>query len=182
MHCDILFQFSVASIANRIKSPDMQPLGRVNFAHNSLCICSTCVQSVKPNVPWMQSVPRFSVIDNHQRPVPDLAPIPASTNPSASTSVTASVNSDGSQELLEVQMKLNNELMQRVDTLEAEKKALEDNVQVLQAECDQSKKQAMFYKSKWDASLAENIKPKVGNRNLDAIVDSSANKENLSNN
>lgn len=157
----------MASIANRILAPDMQPLGRV-----------------KPNVPWMQSVPRFSVIDNHHRPVPDLAPILASANPSASASasVAASVNSDGSQELLEVQMKLNTELMQRVGTLEAEKKALEDNVRVLQAECDQSKKQAMFYKSKLDASSAENIKPKVGNRNLDAKVDSSANKENLSNN
>lgn len=74
-------------------------------------------------------------------------------------------------------MKLDTELMQRVVTLEAEKKALEDNIQMLQARCDQSMKQAMFYKLKLDASLAENIKPKVGNRSLDANVNSSANKE-----
>lgn len=176
----------MASIANRITTPDMQPLGRVKFAHNSLCNCSMCVQSVKSNVPWMQSVPRFSVIDNHQRPVPKLAPILTSANPSASASASApvatSVNSDEPKELLEVQMKLNTELMQRVDTLEAEKKVLEDTVQRLQAECDRSKKQAMFFKSKLDASLAENIKSKVGNRNLEANVDSSANKENSSNN
>lgn len=125
----------------------------------------------------MQSVPRFGVIDNHQRPIPNLNPIRTSVNASPS----ATVVSDGSDEMLQAQIKLNAEMMQRVDNLEAERKAFAAQIKVLQAASDQSKKENAFYKAKLAESTAEcdQLKEKLGKRKSGANVDSSANKENV---
>lgn len=159
-------------MVNRIQTPCLKPLGRVEFQSNPNCKCSTCVQIVKPNIPWMQSIPRFSVVDNHQRSIPELKPI-RSAKPSPSATMTSSK----SDEMMQAQIKLNAELMQRVSALEAEKKILADEVKKLQAECDRSKKLNAFYRTKFADSIT--LKEKLDNRTPDVKVDSSANKENL---
>lgn len=104
----------------------------------------------------MQSVPRFSVIDNHQRPIPGLNPIHSKASDGANV-----------DEMLEVQIKMNAEIMKRMETFENEKKDLEATIKMLQVECDKFKKQSAVYKARLD-----NVK-------LDAKAGSSENKENM---
>lgn len=160
----------VSSITNRIQIPCLKPLGRVQFECNSDCECSMCVQTLQPKVPWMQSVPRFGVIDNHQRPIPDLNPSGASAkSPLPSHAISEP------DEMLQTQIKLNTGLMQRVDALEAE-------IKVLAAASDQAKKGIAFYKAKYNELLAEcnQLKEKLAKRKPYTNVDLSANKENMS--
>lgn len=142
----------MSSLSNRILTPCLKPLGRV--------------QNVKP----------IGVID-HQRPIPSLDPIRTSVNALPS----ATVVSDVSDEMLQAQIKINAEMMQRVDNLEAERKAFGDQIKALQAASDQSKKENAFYKTKLAESTAEcnKLKEKLAKRKSDANVDSSANKENV---
>lgn len=106
----------------------------------------------------MQSVPRFSV--SHQRPIPDLNPI---------RSKASDENKDA--DMLDVQIKINAEILKRIDTLEDAKKDVEAKMKILQAECAKYKKQSAFYKTK-----LYNVKvdPKA-----DAKADQSKDKENL---
>lgn len=87
------------------------------------------------------------------------------------------MTSSESDEMMQAQIKLNAELMQRVSAFEAEKKILADEVKKLQAECDRSKKLNAFYRTKFADSIT--LKEKLDNRTPDVKVDSSANKENL---
>lgn len=169
--------FLVSSLANRIQTPSMEPLGREKFDHNPNCDCSMCAQAEKPNVPWMQSIPRFAVIDNHQRPVPTLHPIRASVDASPS----ATVVNDESKEMLEAQIKINAEMMQRVDTFEAERNAFASEIKTLRSSLDQCKKENAFCKAKLLETLAEceQLKKKLVKGKPDAKVNSSTNKENV---
>lgn len=150
----------------------MKPIGREKIDPNPNCKCTTCVQAVKPNVPWMQSIPRFGVVDNHQRSVPELNPIRGSDNaPPSPTTV-----GHESNEMLQTQIKFNRQLMQQVNSLNAEKKAL-------QAAFDQIKKESAYYKAKLGELSVEcdQLKNKLGKGKPDAKADSDTNKENVNN-
>lgn len=122
----------------------------------------------------MQSVPRFSVVDRHQRPIPDLNPIDSLVD----ASLTNVPVNDDPEELLQTQIKLNAELMKRVEALGAEKTTLTAEVKALQAAVDQSKKETAFYKIKFEESSAELDQLKKKGKGK---IDSDSNKENLNN-
>ncbi|XP_055307414.1 uncharacterized protein LOC129571620 isoform X2 [Sitodiplosis mosellana] len=184
---------SASSLANRIQTPCMKPIGRGKFEQNPNCNCSTCVHTVQTSVPWMQSVPRFGVIDNHQRPIPDLNPIGASAKVPPSATVVSRQSSEmmqaakaspgvsrKSDEMMQAQIKLNAQLMQRIDDFEAEKKVWAEEIKALQAASERSKKEATFFKAKFAESSSEcnKLNDKLAKRKPDTNADSSANKEN----
>lgn len=120
----------------------------------------------KQDLPWQQTIPRFSVLDSqHSRPVPNLNPIVPSaaigqtTNESPKDSV-QSGDTNTSDELLDIQLKMNRDIMKRVEKLEAENKAKNEEFKALQADLDLSRKQNQVIESQLAASLAECAKLK----------------------
>lgn len=103
----------------------------------------------------MQSVPRFSVIDNHQRPIPNLNPIRASPTSSPVNNVSTDTADDVSEEMLQAQIKINSDMMKRVDDSEAKNKALAEQIKELQGTADKFKKDAEYYMQKFKSAMAE---------------------------
>lgn len=147
----------VSSMADRIKTACLQPLGREKYAANPNCKCSACTNNMQPNLPWMQSVPRYCVVDNHQRPVPDLNPIRSSSKASSSSAVA----NNEANEMLQTQIKFNTELLGRVDALTAEKNAIAVAIKAIQADCDRFKKESVYYKTKFDEAMKNQLKEKT---------------------
>lgn len=142
----------------------------------------------------MQRVPRFGVIDNHQRPIPRLNPIAplTKTPPSATvvsgssgqtlqaTKVSPSTDVDvQSAEMMQAQIKLNADMMKRVEALEAEKKCFADEIKALRTLSERSQKEAAFYKAKYaeSSSQYQKLNEKLAKRKVDGNQ-SSENKEN----
>lgn len=152
----------------------------------------------------------FARIDKFQRGIPNLNPIGALINASPTTVVSgalakidedqrriSSLNSNGvsvnaspatgvrggTDEILETQIKLNTELMKRLDALESERKTFMDEINALRVASDQNKKENMFYKTKYTESSAEisQLKDKLSKRNPDTKAVPLANKENINN-
>lgn len=99
------------------------------------------ISDVQASVPWVQSKPRFSVVDNQQRSVPDSQPIiPPAESPANTTN-----ESDGK---FETQIKMNAELLHRIEKLEEEKLAIVEEKKKLQALLDKINKENVFYKAK----------------------------------
>lgn len=92
----------------------------------------------------MPSKPRFTVVDNdnQQRRLPDLQPIHCSTKTPSPANVI-----DEPDDRLEVQMKMNTELLRRIDVLEEEKKATIEEKKNLHAIIDKLKKELAFFKA-----------------------------------
>lgn len=103
----------------------------------------------------MQNQPRFGVVDNERRPVPNLQPI------------RSKANEQPANDELQTQVKLNGELLQRIEVVEKEKMALV-------ADGEQLKKQIGFLKMKLNSAVSERdeLKKKLDKR-------SSSNKENI---
>ena len=99
---------------------------------------------VQHSVPWMPSKPRFTVVDNEnqQRRLPDLQPIHRSTKTPSPAEVV-----DEPDDPLQVQIKMNNELLRRIQVLEEEKKAAIEEKKNLLAIIDKMKKEHAFFKA-----------------------------------
>lgn len=123
------------------------------------------------DLPWLPSTPRYGVVDNQQRPIPNLNPIAkiianasviSTANRENSPSLTPLADASQSDpkdreqnDVLEVQLKVNRELMERVDAIEKENKAMAEVVKALRTETDMRRKQHTILKAKYDVSLAE---------------------------
>lgn len=133
------------------------------------------------DVPWLQTAPRFGVVDNQaattSRPVPNLSliasnPIGTRTLPNAtitSASLIATQSnvsptaadirkSNDNDDMVQAQIKLNADLMQRIDNFEAEKNAMAEEVKALQAAVNRSNKENAMLKSKLNQASIENRK------------------------
>lgn len=139
-----------------------------------------------PNVPWAPTHPRFTVLDNLQRPVPGLTRIEGRVHAATASNASATVTSNASQDManrgaadaanaekdqmLQGQIKLNAELLHRIEQLEAEKLKTMADARLLQTSLDRAKKECAFYKAQFESQLNQQ-KEKADE-----------NKENLSNN
>lgn len=130
-------------------------------------------------LPWMQRVPRFGVVDNQQkRPVPDLNPIRVSPKPTTPTTANQDEEScDG----LETQIKLNAELLKRIEALESADKANATEIKLVQSAWEKSKKESAFYKAKYDEvnALCNKLMEKTAKHKQGALNDSREDKENM---
>lgn len=105
--------------------------------------------AAKSTVPWLQTTPRFGVIDNApSRPVPKLLP-------AATVTREVAANNSSNDEMLQTQLKMNAEILQRLDALEAEKKTLVEEVKTVQAAFDMSNKANAVMKAELEQSLDE---------------------------
>lgn len=94
----------------------------------------------------MQTTPRFSVVDNQQpRPIPQLQSITSSAHDNTN---------DVSDELLQIQIKLNADLMARIDALEAAKKEWSGEVKALKAAVDKGNKENAMVNAKLSEATA----------------------------
>lgn len=142
------------------------------------------------NVPWAPTHPRFTVLDNLQRPIPGLTRIQGRVHAATTTSnASATVTSNASQnmanrgtadaanaekdQMMQAQIKLNAELLQRIEQLEAGKLKTMADAELLQTSLDRAKKECAFYKAQFESKVAQLNHQK---RKADE------NKENMSNN
>lgn len=161
-----------------IKSPcsaktEKKGRGRPKFNANSNCDCGQCA---KKTLPWMPHEARFTISDNHHPPsrtskkIPDLMHVdqinksalkavgPSSTI--VSRSLSNVVNDESSQggcneDMLQAQIKLNTEMMARVEALEKERKEFaemlknfEGERKQMQKDIDKISKEKDYFKTK----------------------------------
>lgn len=143
----------------------------------------TCDSVVKQDLLWLQANPRFGVVDNHQcRPIPDLNPISPLAHASPAATVSRESNDDfPSDDMLQTQINLNAEILQRFDALEAEKKTMAAEIKALRAATDLSKKENTVFNVKLAESSAEctKLKEKLATFKPVAKVVRFTNKENM---